>query len=613
MDGPPALAPAAVARSVRVRYPGATAWTPDEVEVEVAPGEVLLILGPSGCGKSTFALSFNGLVPHAVPAEFAGTMTVGGVSTREASVAELSERVAMVFQDPEAQLVTRTVLDEVCFGPENRLVPAAEVEARAEAALRAVGLWDRRDENPEILSGGGKQRLAIACALALGSPLLVLDEPTSSLDPAGAEEVYRLLGELTAPGSTRSVVLVEHDLDLALGIVNTVLVLDGAGRPFASGPVREVLRARAEDLEALGVWLPTPTTAALRMRRAGIPLDPLPLTVEELAAALADLDVDSAAEPEGAGGAGLAVQPGRGAWAEVRAETRGDWGRTELSGAAEPSATGPGGDAEALPAVSVTGLTVKRGGRRILNEVSLRVPRGDFLAVVGPNGAGKSTLVQSLAGVLRVPRGTVEVLGIDPARASASALRETIGFVFQNPEHQFAAPTVQDELALGLRQRRLPETEVSARVDGMLTLLDLHAHRSSHPFLLSGGQKRRLSVGTALIEGAPVLVLDEPTFGQDRARAADLLELLAALNASGTTVIAVTHDLGLIGQYARHVAILDEGRVVALDETARILSDRALLEAHALRQPPLVRALAGPSIPAELRGLTRLADLPGLR
>jgi energy-coupling factor transport system ATP-binding protein len=233
--------------------------------------------------------------------------------------------------------------------------------------------------------------------------------------------------------------------------------------------------------------------------------------------------------------------------------------------------------------------------------------------VVGPNGAGKSTLVQSLAGVLRVPRGTVGVLGIDPARASASALRETIGFVFQNPEHQFVAHTVEDELALGLRQRRLPETEVSARVDGMLTLLDLHAHRSSHPFLLSGGQKRRLSVGTALIEGAPVLVLDEPTFGQDRARAADLLELLAALNASGTTVIAVTHDLGLIGQYARHVAILDEGRVVALDETARILSDRALLEAHALRQPPLVRALAGPSIPAELRGLTRLADLPGLR
>ena len=581
MDGPPALAPAAVARSVRIRYPGATAWTPDEVEVEVAPGEVLLILGPSGCGKSTFALSFNGLVPHAVPAEFAGTMTVGGVSTREASVAELSERVAMVFQDPEAQLVTRTVLDEVCFGPENRLVPAAEVEARAEAALRAVGLWDRRDENPEILSGGGKQRLAIACALALGSPLLVLDEPTSNLDPAGAEEVYRLLGELTAPGSTRSVVLVEHDLDLALAIVDTVLVLDGAGRPFASGPVREVLRARAEDLEALGVWLPTPTTAALRMRRAGIPLDPLPLTVEELAAALADLDVDSAAQ--------------------------------EPSVTEEPSETGPGRDAEALPAVSVTGLTVKRGGRRILSEVSLRVPRGDFLAVVGPNGAGKSTLVQSLAGVLRVPRGTVGVLGIDPARASASALRKTIGFVFQNPEHQFVAHTVEDELALGLRQRRLPETEVSARVDGMLTLLDLHAHRTSHPFLLSGGQKRRLSVGTALIEGAPVLVLDEPTFGQDRARAADLLELLAALNASGTTVIVVTHDLGLIGQYARHVAILDEGRVVALDETARILSDRALLEAHALRQPPLVRALAGPSIPAELRGLTRLADLPGLR
>lgn len=598
MDGPSPLALAAVARSVRVRYPGADAWTPDGVEVEVTPGEVLLLLGPSGCGKSTFALSFNGLVPHAVPAEFEGAMTVGGLSTREASVAELSEHVAMVFQDPEAQLVTRTILDEVCFGPENRLVPAAEVEARAEGALRAVGLWDRRDENPDILSGGGKQRLAIACALALEAPLLVLDEPTSSLDPAGAEEVYRLLGELTERGSMRSVVLVEHDLDLALGIVDTVLVLDGAGRPFAHGPVQEVLRTRAEDLETLGVWLPTPATAALRLRRAGIPLDPLPLTAEELAEALAGLDADRAAELGGAVGAGVAVR------AEVRAEA---------GGTGRPAVSDPGRDAEALPAVSVTGLSVKRGGRRILNDVSLRVPRGDFLAVVGPNGAGKSTLVQSLAGVLRVPRGTVEVLGLDPARASAGALRETIGFVFQNPEHQFVTHAVQDELALGLRRRRLPEAEVDARVDRMLTLLNLQANRSSHPFLLSGGQKRRLSVGTALIEGAPVLVLDEPTFGQDRARAADLLGLLAALNASGTTVIVVTHDLGLIGQYARHVAILDEGRVVTLDETARILGDRALLEAHALRLPPLVRALAGPSIPRDLRGRTRLADLPGPR
>jgi energy-coupling factor transport system ATP-binding protein len=249
----------------------------------------------------------------------------------------------------------------------------------------------------------------------------------------------------------------------------------------------------------------------------------------------------------------------------------------------------------------------------VLEDVSLRVGRGEFLAVVGPNGAGKTTLVQAIAGVARAPRSTIDVLGLDPARASVRALRETVGFVFQNPEHQFVTHSVEDELAFGLRQRRLPTAEIADRVDAMLAILGLADRRSAHPFLLSGGQKRRLSVGTALIEGAPVLVLDEPTFGQDRARATELLDLLAELNRSGTTVIAVTHDLGLIGEYASHVAIVADGRLPVVGETARILGDPALLESHGLRQPVLARALADPTVPEPLRGLTRLADLPGDR
>ncbi|MGO4592196.1 ABC transporter ATP-binding protein [Leifsonia sp. 2TAF2] len=554
---------------MRVRHDGASAWTPDGVDVEVSPGEVLLVLGPSGCGKSTFAQAFNGLVPHAVPAELEGTLTIDGVPTTEVGIAELSVRVGMVFQDPEAQLVTRTVFDEVCFGPENLLVPAADVERRAEAALRAVGLWDRRDDAPDILSGGGKQRLAIACALAMQPSLLVLDEPTSNLDPAGAEEVYRLLGELIASDPSRSIVLVEHDIDLALTVADTVLVLDAGGRPFARGPVREVLRARAEELDELGVWLPAPTSAALRLRRAGVRIDVLPLTAVELSEALAGSDI---------------------------------------SGQEGPAAVVP---SSPDPAVAVRDLTVAVGDRRILDDVSLQVDRGEFVAIVGPNGAGKSTLVQLLAGVRRAPRGSVDVLGMDPSRRAGRSVRQAVGFVFQNPEHQFIADTVEAELAFGLRRRRLTDDEIGDRVERMLTRLDLGAQRTAHPFLLSGGQKRRLSVGTALIEDAPILVLDEPTFGQDHARANELLDLLARLNDEGTTVIVVTHDLGLIGEYATRMVILDGGRVVAQGETARILGDRRLLEEHALRQPPLARALAGPRIPAGLRGLTRLTDLPG--
>ncbi|UAJ79001.1 ABC transporter ATP-binding protein [Leifsonia sp. ZF2019] len=568
------------AHGVRIRHEGAEVWTPDGVDLRIASGEVLLVLGPSGCGKSTLALALNGLVPHAVSATLEGTVVVSGVATADARVAELSEHVGMVFQDPDAQLVTGTVLDEVCFGPENRLVPAAEVLERAERALRAVGLWDRRADDPDTLSGGGKQRLAIACALALDAPLLVLDEPTANLDPVGADEVYRLLGELTREGSGRAVVLVEHNLDAAMGIVDTVLVLDAAGRMVAHGPAAEVLRDRAEELAGLGVWLPTATLAALRLRAAGFVLDPLPLTPEELSVGVGSVAGGLSGDPVG--------RP---------AET------------AEIEAIEATGDSD--PAIAVSRLTLRRGRREVLRDVSLRIDRGDFVAVVGPNGAGKSTLVQAIAGVLRPPRGAVALGALDPSRASVSELSGAVGFVFQNPEHQFVAHSVVDELAFGLRQRRLPEQEVDDRVDRMLTTLGLGPHREAHPFLLSGGQKRRLSVGTALIAGAPLLVLDEPTFGQDRARAAELLELLAALNAEGTTVVVVTHDLGLAAEYASHVAIVDDGRIAAFGATARILSDADLLERAGLRQPPLVRALADERVPAGLRGATRLRDLPG--
>jgi len=567
----PAPPPLSV-RGVRIRHDGADQWTPDGVTFDLHPGEVLLVLGPSGCGKSTLALALNGLVPHAVPATLDGSVLVAGVDTVDARVAELSEHVGTVFQDPDAQLVTATVLDEVCFGPENQLVPANVVLARAEAALRAVGLWERRGDNPDTLSGGGKQRLAIACALALEAPVLVLDEPTANLDPAGAEEVYAVLAALTGPGSTRAVVLVEHNLDAAMPVVDTVLVLDAAGRQVAHGPVATVFRERAEELAALGVWLPVATLAGLRLRAAGWDVERLPVTAEELAAVAA-----------GAAGAGAAFAGGQ----RPRPE------RTE---------------ATTEPAVDVRGLDVRRGKRTVLRDVRLRVGRGDFVAVLGANGAGKTSLVQAIAGVVRPPRGTVSVGGIDPARASVAELTAAIGFVFQNPEHQFVADSVEDELAYGLRVRRTPADEIARRVDGMLGTLDLAGHRHAHPYLLSGGQKRRLSVGTALIAGAPVLVLDEPTFGQDRERATELLTMLAELNEQGTTVIIVTHDLQLVAEYATHAAVLVDGALAAHGPTADILSDAALLERSGMRQPPLARALGG--VPGWSH-VTRLADLPG--
>ncbi|MEV1129180.1 ATP-binding cassette domain-containing protein [Agromyces sp. NPDC049794] len=557
--------------AVRIRHEGATRATPDGVSLEIRPGEVVLLLGPSGCGKSTLTLALDGLVPHAIAAHLDGTVRVAGLDTREHPVARLSEHVAMVFQDPDAQVVTGTVLDEVAFGPENLLLPAEAVLERAERALKLVGLWDRRGDNPDVLSGGGRQRLAIACALALASPVLVLDEPTANLDPAGIDEVYAVLREL-ANERDHAIVLVEHNLDAAVDIVDRVVVLDAAGHMVADGSVDDVLRDRAEELVALGVWLPVSTLAGMRLRAAGVPIGALPLTPSELAAALEAVEALPAPVAESA--------------------------RDE--------------SAAASPAITVRDCSVRRGGRRgpvVVDGVDLDVASGDFLAVVGTNGAGKTTLVQAIAGVIPAPRGTVDVLGMDPSRTSARERARRIGFVFQNPEHQFVAHTVAEELDLGFRLQGVPDDERPAEVERMLRRFGLEELRDQHPFLLSGGQKRRLSVGTALVAGAPVLVLDEPTFGQDRARAAELLGILGRLNAEGTTVIVVTHDLQLVADHATRVAVMQGGRVIGAGPTGEVL-EGPLIEAAGLRHPPLARATRSLVRHPEWQQVTRMSQLP---
>ena len=560
----PEPAPLIRVRELSLTHAGASDPAPRGVSADLRSGEVVLLLGPSGSGKSTLTLALNGLIPHSVDATAEGSVEVAGRDTNEATVAALSTTVSMVFQDPDAQLVTGTVLDEVAFAPENLRLPADEVLARAEAALRRTGLWERRAENPDLLSGGGRQRLAIACALATASPVMVLDEPTANLDPAGADDVFDALAQIAAdPG--RTLVLVEHDLDRAVRIATRVLVLDRTGSLAFDGTPDEILRDHAEDLIAMGVWLPRSTLLARRLQERGIAVDPLPLTPEELRAALAATD----------GAAASATAP--------------------------PDAPEPGA---AEPIVRARGLSVWRGasrrvsrgaGRRrtpILHDVDLDIAAGSLTAIVGPNGAGKTTLAQALAGVVPPPRRTVTVAGLDPATASPRELTGRVGFVFQNPEHQFIAATVFDELAHGLRLRRVPDAEVRERVGEMLARFGLEHKAGVHPFLLSGGEKRRLSVGTVLIARPDVVVLDEPTFGQDHARAQELLALLHDLRRGGTTVILVTHDVHLVAEHATHVVVVEEGRITASGPAGQILSGAFV------SLPPALQA-----VPAHLRAL----------
>jgi len=600
----PSVVPLLRVRELGVTHDGERTPAPAAATFDVAPGEVVLLLGPSGSGKSTLTLTLNGLLPQSVPATVTGTVEVDGLDTQTTPVAELSTRVGMVFQDPDAQLVTGTLLDEVAFGPENLRMPVAEVLARAEAALRRVGLWERRAENPDRLSGGGRQRLAIACALAMGSPLLVLDEPTANLDPAGIEDVYAALAELVAAGD-RAILLVEHNLDAAVGFVDRVVVLDHDGRLAFDGSVDDVLRGRAAALHDMGVWLPVSAIAALRLRRAGFALDPLPLTPDELHEAL-EAEAGPSLTPRSPASADRTIAPLPDAVDPSFRKTH----ATPVSGSV-PGAGQGSRAAAADPLISVRGLSLRRGRTEVLHGIDLDVPRGTFVAVVGANGAGKTSLIQALAGVVTPPRGTVHVDGLDVGRADARTLSARIGFVFQNPEHQFIAHTVFDEIAHGLRLQHLPDDEVTARTESLLDRFGLTGKAESHPFLLSGGQKRRLSVGTALVAGAPVLVLDEPTFGQDRARADELLSLLSELNAEGTTIVVVTHDMQLVTDHADRTVVLADGRVLADGPTGDVFADDDLIRRAGLRPPPLRRALRGLVRHPELSRVARLADLPG--
>ena len=256
-------------------------------------------------------------------------------------------------------------------------------------------------------------------------------------------------------------------------------------------------------------------------------------------------------------------------------------------------------------------VTAFYGPVQVLEGVSLRVPEGGAVGILGANGAGKTTLIQALAGVLTPPRGTVRIDGLDVARLDDRALSTHAGFVFQNPEHQFIAASVFDEIAHGLRRQHLDEAEIERRTLDLLDRFGLRERAHVHPFLLSGGQKRRLSVGTALVAGARVLVLDEPTFGQDRARADELLGLLRDLNREGTTIIVVTHDMQLVAEYADRVAVMESGRLTACGAPGEVFADAELIARAGLRVPPLARALAPLATHPELRTVTRVADLPG--
>ncbi|NNC10902.1 ATP-binding cassette domain-containing protein [Planctomonas sp. JC2975] len=468
------------------RHAGRSRWAVRDLDLEIAEGERVLLLGASGAGKSTLLHALAGVLGGDDEGEPAGELTVDGLAPAAAR-----DRVGLVLQDPDSQVVMARVGDDVAFGCENAAVPREQIWPRVRHALDAVGLGLPLDAPTSALSGGQKQRLALAGAIAMRPGLLLLDEPTANLDPRGVAEVRDAVARL-AEDSGATLIVVEHRVAVWADLVDRVVVLDAAGGILADGRPDDVLRREASALDAAGVWVPGITPDRAR---------PTTSAGERLLA-----------------GRDLAV------------------GRT------------PFGTRTAQVAAS---------------GIDFEVARGRALAVVGPNGAGKSTLALTAAGLLRPVSGVLEAspalcrgLRTEPVKWRSRQLVTRIGTVFQDPEHQFVRGSVREELAVGPRAAGVGRAEITRRIDDLLGRLRLARLAEANPFTLSGGEKRRLSVATAIATRPDLLVLDEPTFGQDARTWRELASLLDELVEEGSAVVAVTHDDAFVRVLADDVLAL---------------------------------------------------------
>jgi energy-coupling factor transport system ATP-binding protein len=493
-----------------------------DVSLELKPGEIVLIAGASGCGKTTLARCVNGLIPRSYRGERTGAVSVFGREVMDMPLAEVSQQVGTLLQDPERQIVASFVRGEIAFGPENLGLPAAEIDGRIHAVAERLGLEDLLDRQTFTLSGGEKQKVALAGALAMQPSILLLDEPLASLDPASAHEALAVFRRLADEGT--SILLIEHRVEDAL----------------AARPDRMLYMAEGE------------------VRYLG-PIDRLPPAVDPREVKL----------------------PAR--WVT-------QWMRRAGADSSAPKATPirrPGPESGEL-LVRFEGVSFAYDdGPTVLRDVSLDVRRGDLIAVLGPNGAGKSTLVKHAIGLVKPRQGRVLVGGKDTRQASVAQTARAVGYVFQSPSHMLFAPTVREELSFGPANLGFSTDETRRSVEESVTALNLSSLEDYSPLGLSFGQQKRTTIAAVVAMRSRVLIMDEPTAGQDFANYTRFMDALCRATGDGAAstltthfgaTLFITHDLDIAVTYANRVVLISEGRVVADGRPEEVLSDFALLE-----------------------------------
>ena len=508
-------------RNVTYSYPETSHPVLQDLSLTIEEGEFLLVIGPSGSGKSTLLRCLNGLVPHFYGGQFAGEVRVCGQDPVTAEPRGMSRYVGFVFQDPETQFVVDVVEDELVFAMENHDVPQATMRKRVEEVLDQLNIAHLRRRRVSTLSGGEKQRVAIAAVLTLQPQVLILDEPTSQLDPQAAEEVLDALVRLNHDlGLT--IILSEHRLERVAQYADRILYMPGDGQPPILGNPRQVLAQvnLAPPLVTLGKTLGW---------------HPLPLTLKEARPHARKLQLSNY----------LTTQP-----------------PNRLT-------TQPPNHLTTQPSIQIRDVWYAYNGREALKGVTLDVAPGEFVVLMGRNGAGKTTLLKQIVGLLKPEQGRVKVMGLDTHQVDQQAIIAHVGYVPQNPSALLFADTVRQELDFTRRSRGMAQ----GGYEPLLETLDLTAHADRYPRDLSVGERQRVALAAVLVADPEIILLDEPTRGLDYRQKESLAAFLQREKARGRTVIMATHDVELVATCADRVILLGDGQVVVDGPTREVMTD----------------------------------------